>query len=176
MRVIVEVIAGPAASRRISLVAGQAVCVGRTEWADVSFPRDPLMSGTHFLLETDASGCYITDKGSRNGTFVNGQRISQKTRLRDGDRIVAGQTRFAVRIEGPVADDVPPGSPAAFAATGKGPAEDVFPPGEGPGPVAADSDTSTVRPPPGSPVRRTPMAPEPQAVQGVPLPLPGQLP
>jgi len=175
MRVIVEVIAGPGASRRISLVAGQAVSVGRTEWADVSFPRDPLMSGTHFLLETDATGCYITDKGSRNGTFVNGQRISQKTRLRDGDRIVAGQTRFAVRIEGPVAGEAPgsglAATPASPSLRDRRRENEGFPPGEGPGPVAADSDSSTVRPPPGSPVRRTPLAPEPQSVQGIPLPM-----
>lgn len=181
MRVIVEVIAGPAASRRISLVAGQTVCVGRTEWADVSFPRDPLMSGTHFLLETDSTGCYITDKGSRNGTFVNGQRISQKTRLRDGDRIVAGQTRFAVRIEAEAAAEMPQaGSVSGLLATPP-PARDKvrgadFPPGEEPGPIATDSDTSTVRPTPGSPVRKTPLAPEPQAIQGVPLPLPGESP
>ncbi len=178
MRVIVEVIAGPAASRRISLVAGQAVCVGRTEWADVSFPRDPLMSGTHFLLETDATGCYITDKGSRNGTFVNGQRISQKTRLQDGDRIVAGQTRFAVRIEGSVAaGSGGVGESPAVAPRDKGRAND-FPPGEPPSPIAAESESSTVRPPAGSPVRRTPPAPEPKAIQGVPLPdqAPGVVP
>lgn len=178
MRMIVEAIAGPGPGRRISLVAGQAVSVGRTEWADVSFPRDPLMSGTHFLLETDASGCYITDKGSRNGTFVNGQRITQKTPLRDGDRIVAGQTRFAVRIEGLVAAEAPGAGPVVSPVSPPPPGkrrEDVdvvFPPREEPGPIAADSDTSTVRPPPGSPVRRTPLAPEPQALQGIPLPMP----
>lgn len=172
MRVIVEVIAGPAGSRRISLVAGQAVCVGRTEWADVSFPRDPLMSGTHFLLETDATGCYITDKGSRNGTFVNGQRISQKTRLQDGDRIVAGQTRFAVRIEGAVAAGAPGGEekPVSPPARDKTLGKEFAPPCGEPSPVAAESESSTIRPPAKSPVRRTPLAPEPQAIRGVPLP------
>lgn len=169
MRIIVEVIAGPAGSRRISLVAGQAVCVGRTEWADVSFPRDPLMSGTHFLLETDSTGCYITDKGSRNGTFVNGQRISQKTRLQDGDRIVAGQTRFAVRIEGAVAAGAQ-GIPAPPAPGDKSRESEPSPPGEWPGPIAGESESSTIRPPAKSPLRHTPLAPEPQAIQGVPLP------
>jgi pSer/pThr/pTyr-binding forkhead associated (FHA) protein len=175
MRVIVEVISGPAASRRVSLVAGQSIRIGRTDWADVSFPRDQLMSGIHFLLETDASGCSITDQGSRNGTFVNGRRIDQKTLLRDGDRIVAGQTRFAVRIEGVSASAAapsPPGGqvvPQTFPPPGVSSVEGRATPGATQSDVfPADPESSTVRPAPESLSRQTSCPPEPTAIRPAP--------
>ncbi len=196
MRVIVEVISGPAANRRIPLVAGQAVRIGRTDWADVSFPRDQLMSGTHFLLETDSTGCYITDQGSRNGTYVNGNRIGQRTALRDGDRIVAGQTRFVVRVEGGVEGPVvapPPIVPAPAPIVPQPTAPPPVAPPK-PAPVAPrvvsqgppseglqiDPESSTVRPAQEGAGRRPSYVPEPKAIRPgpappiVPVPPPGQ--
>lgn len=40
----------------------------------------------------------VLDLDSRNGTFVNGERVSQK-QLRDGDELVLGSVHFRVRIE-----------------------------------------------------------------------------
>lgn len=123
MRVILEIISGPTAGRKIRLTAAQELRVGRTEWADVAVPHDSLMSGMHFALESDFSGCYLSDLNSSNGTLVNGQRVRSRTRLQAGDEIVAGQTRFAVHIEqdlqggpGNVATaGSPPLAPVAFA-------------------------------------------------------------
>jgi hypothetical protein len=108
MRVILEVISGPAAGRRVRLTADQELRVGRTEWADFAVPQDSLMSGVHFAVRSEAAGCSLTDLGSRNGTLVNGQPVTAPIRLRAGDEIQAGDTRFAVRIEGesPVAPAV----------------------------------------------------------------------
>ena len=58
------------------------------------------MSSTHFALETDDAGCYVRDLGSTNGTLVNGRRIMDRVLLRQGDEIVAGETRFALRDRG----------------------------------------------------------------------------
>jgi hypothetical protein len=57
------------------------------------------MSGVHFALRSDSSGCYLTDLGSSNGTLVNGQPVTARTLLRAGDEIRAGETRFAVYVE-----------------------------------------------------------------------------
>ena len=100
MRVILEVVSGPDAGKKILLAAGQSAQVGRTEWADFAFPHDGQMSGKHFLLETESDACYIKDQGSSNGTSVNRRRIAQRTRLSHGDEIRAGQTVFVVRMEG----------------------------------------------------------------------------
>ncbi len=99
MRVILEIISGSTAGRKVRLAADQELRVGRTDWADLAVPQDRLMSGVHFALQADPSGCYLTDLGSSNGTQVNGQPVSARTRLRDGDGILAGETQFAVRIE-----------------------------------------------------------------------------
>jgi DNA-binding CsgD family transcriptional regulator len=40
---------------------------------------------------------YLADLGSRNGTFVNGCRISGKTRLKEGDIISFGAVDFLLR-------------------------------------------------------------------------------
>jgi pSer/pThr/pTyr-binding forkhead associated (FHA) protein len=55
------------------------------------------MSGEHFCLECDDAACLINDLNSRNGTFVNGEKVD-KTVLRNGDTVVAGSTLLAVRF------------------------------------------------------------------------------
>jgi hypothetical protein len=119
MRVILEVISGATAGRKVRLTADQELRVGRTEWADFAVPHDSLMSGVHFALRSDSSGCYLTDLGSSNGTLVNGQPVTARTLLRAGDEIRAGETRFAVSIddESRAPGDVP-GQPAQTGSAG----------------------------------------------------------
>lgn len=66
---------------------------------------DPRVSRKHAMVQRDAADrCYLTDLGSRNGTTINGTRISAPVRLRDGDRIGIGDE--LLRFE----DPVPPGA------------------------------------------------------------------
>ena len=54
---------------------------------------DTEVSRLHAELERIAGEWTVSDDGlSRNGTFVNGARISGRTRLRDGDVLRVGQT------------------------------------------------------------------------------------
>jgi hypothetical protein len=117
MRVILEVISGSTAGRKVCLTADQELRVGRTEWADFAVPHDSRMSGVHFALQSDISGCYLTDLGSSNGTLVNGQPVSARTLLGAGDEILAGETRFAVHVEQELG--VPPGGVGAAEARGQ---------------------------------------------------------
>src|SRR5919202_3410159 len=58
-------------------------------------------------LEAIAGEWTVSDDGlSRNGTYVNGNRISGRTRLRDGDVLRVGQTSIAYRR--PEAEDSMP--------------------------------------------------------------------
>jgi len=79
------------------LKPGQRVRLGRASQADFAFPGDSHMSSIHFVLECSENTCCILDANSRNGTLLNGEKVSEKT-LTDGDQIVAGETRFLVRI------------------------------------------------------------------------------
>lgn len=58
--------------------------------------RDLLVSRRHAVLKTNEVGeCWIEDLGSRNGTFVNDERLSGKERLlRDGDVISVAFFKF----------------------------------------------------------------------------------
>ncbi len=44
------------------------------------------------LQRTDDGEYYLIDLGSRNGTFVNGRRVSIPVRLRNSDQLTVGQT------------------------------------------------------------------------------------
>lgn len=83
---------------RLVLKTGQFMRVGRKLPADLTGNEDAFMSSLHFLIECKADCCRISDMDSRNGTFLNGARITDAF-LRDGDVIVAGRTRFRVHIQ-----------------------------------------------------------------------------
>lgn len=58
--------------------------------------NDMLVSRRHAVLRMHDDGeCWIEDVGSRNGTFVNGERLSGKERLlKDGDKISIAYFEF----------------------------------------------------------------------------------
>jgi S1-C subfamily serine protease len=66
--------------------------LGRHPLSDVRFDaeRDLDVSSRHAALVRKPAGFMLQDLGSRNGTFVNGTRISADTLLRDGDIIGFG--------------------------------------------------------------------------------------
>jgi pSer/pThr/pTyr-binding forkhead associated (FHA) protein len=71
--------------------------VGKAPENDVSLADDPSASHLHAMLERFPAGWCVTDLGSSNGTWVNGERIWSSHRLRHGDEIRIGQTRLIFR-------------------------------------------------------------------------------
>jgi FHA domain len=72
--------------------------IGRRAEADVSLAWDGEVSGLHAELHHIGGEWAVVDDGlSTNGTYVNGERISGRQRLRDGDRIRVGRTVLAYR-------------------------------------------------------------------------------
>ena len=63
--------------------------------------RIPLASVSrhHCELTKDDGELLITDKGSSNGTFVNGKRVKE-TELAPGDLVSIGPVVFVVRVDG----------------------------------------------------------------------------
>ncbi|HUA92460.1 MAG TPA: FHA domain-containing protein [Terracidiphilus sp.] len=63
----------------------------------------PMISWRHAALDRTAQGVYVEDLGSRNGTYVNGMRISSRTLVRSGDEIGLGSFRFTLLEDGALA-------------------------------------------------------------------------
>src|SRR3712207_452643 len=93
-------------SGRQSLVAlhhGKTrVTIGRGPSNDVALGWDTEVSRVHAELEKVAGEWTLVDDGlSRNGTWINGERIGGRHRLRDGDVVQIGQTLVAFRMPDP---------------------------------------------------------------------------
>jgi len=83
------------------------VTVGRSPQADVSFGWDDEVSRLHATLEWIGTDWTIVDDGlSRNGTFVNGERLAGRRRLRAGDRIRIGGALLTFHEFGAGADEL----------------------------------------------------------------------
>ncbi len=66
------------------------VTVGRSSVAELCYPDDAGLSRQHLAFESDGRTWYVKDLGSKNGTLLNGSRISERNPLKPGDRIMAG--------------------------------------------------------------------------------------
>lgn len=71
------------------LLTGSSISIGRQEDSDVVI-EDRLVSRRHAVVEKERGHWLLRDAGSRNGTLVNGERISGAHVLRDGDEIQIG--------------------------------------------------------------------------------------
>ena len=81
------------------------VTVGRRPEHDVALTWDTEVSRLHAQLEPVGPDWTVIDDGlSRNGTYVNGERVNGRRRLRDADRIVFGETPVLFRAPQDAAD------------------------------------------------------------------------
>ena len=59
--------------------------------------EDGSVSRVHALFERLGGVWFVEDLGSRNGTYVNGQRISGRRLVRPGDEVRLGVARLVLR-------------------------------------------------------------------------------
>lgn len=80
------VLGAPSPGVKLHLKRGGSTTLGRDSGCGLAIDKRTL-SRVHATISFQHDGFSIEDNGSTNGTFVNGRRITQKTRLNDGDRI-----------------------------------------------------------------------------------------
>lgn len=93
---VLTFLSGPAAGLRCE-IAGQ-LTLGRSRACDVAL-EDDQVSRQHARIEQRQGELRIRDLGSRNGTRVNGRRITAEVALLDGDRIQLGTSTARVELE-----------------------------------------------------------------------------
>lgn len=83
--------------QNIRLADGQTLKVGRDEGNELVI-EDFSVSRMHASFTASANGVVLADLGSRNGTFVNGDRIVSLRDLSSGDIIDIGPVKIAIEI------------------------------------------------------------------------------
>ncbi len=91
----------PLASEPFELTIGNTTTIGRTSDNTVCLSGSPLVSRQHALVRChDGYQYQIIDLGSRNGTYVNEQRVVMPTTLTDGARILIAKNELVFeRVE-----------------------------------------------------------------------------
>jgi DNA-binding winged helix-turn-helix (wHTH) protein len=88
-------------TRQVLLNVGDNI-VGRapdaTVWLDA-----PGVSRHHAKIRVEGHEAFVEDLGSKNGTYIGGDRVSARTRLADGDQIRLGSIVVTFRIPPPAA-------------------------------------------------------------------------
>jgi DNA-binding CsgD family transcriptional regulator len=90
----------PAGHQLVALEVGR-LTLGTDAANDLVLPADSTLSRLHAVLERYGAGWCVRDLDSRNGTFVNGQRVWRERPLRSGDELRVGATRLVYRSEEP---------------------------------------------------------------------------
>jgi pSer/pThr/pTyr-binding forkhead associated (FHA) protein len=98
MKVTLKVLKGSSAGKEIKVPTPKCI-VGRGEDCQLR-PKSDAISRQHCVLYVNKSGqLVIRDLKSKNGTFVNGERISEDRVLKLGDKIQFGPLAFEVLID-----------------------------------------------------------------------------
>lgn len=98
--------------------------IGRGDSADLRLEWDEEVSALHAQVEVVRDECTLLDDGlSRNGSFVNEERVDGRRRLRDGDTLRFGRTAVLFRRPSESA-------PEATVAASEAPAAATISPGQ----------------------------------------------
>ena len=78
-------------------VRGKKFFIGRAEDCQLR-PGSDLISRHHCVLLVEDGYIGVRDFGSKNGTFINDERVVGERELKPGDRLTVGPLRFEVHI------------------------------------------------------------------------------
>jgi len=97
MQVKLKILKGSNVGKEVKLPVPKCL-IGRTEGCHIR-PQSDAISRRHCVIVTTDQEVVIRDLNSRNGTIVNGQRITEEVVLLNGDVVKVGPLEFEVMIE-----------------------------------------------------------------------------
>jgi phosphoserine phosphatase RsbU/P len=106
------VISSPDGTARTIALDHDSVTLGRSSTNELYYAEDAGLSRQHMAIERDGDQWTVRDCGSKNGTMVNGLRLTEPHTLQPGDRITAGHLTIEFRESG-----APPAPPPPSAQT-----------------------------------------------------------
>ncbi len=78
---------------------GRECLIGKqAERVDVVLPRHESVSRVHAKLEMTSEGMFLTDLGSTNGTFLNGEQLTGRQEIHAGDKVSFAHLSYRVRL------------------------------------------------------------------------------
>ena len=124
-------LSGGAGAGQVFALGKAILTIGRDSDCDVAIP-DTSISRQHAQIIRQEMGWYIQDLGSRNGTAINGQRLSAPQRLEDGDVLTVGNIPLRYLADSPLEEAAAPEAPIT-----------ETPPASGEEPAAGEMTTAT---------------------------------
>jgi pSer/pThr/pTyr-binding forkhead associated (FHA) protein len=88
---------GERGEKREYLISDMERYIGRDQGNDIVLEDDEISARHARILFADA-GFWVEDLETTNGTFVNGERIQERTRLRNEDLVRLGRTLLQFRV------------------------------------------------------------------------------
>src|SRR5678815_5172721 len=83
-------ILSPDGKSHVIQLQGDRITLGRSSAAELCFPDDTGLSRQHLAFEREGEAWILHDLNSKNGTILNGAKVTTKAPLRPGDRVMAG--------------------------------------------------------------------------------------
>jgi hypothetical protein len=110
MRALLVFQEGPGAGRSYPLdpFKQPALSLGRSSECDIAL-ADHRASRHHADVRWNGRQWEVVDRGSTNGTYVNGMQVHEPYELRPGDRVTIGETTIVLRDAPPSTGQPPPG-------------------------------------------------------------------
>jgi pSer/pThr/pTyr-binding forkhead associated (FHA) protein len=79
---------------RVYELNSAALNIGRGGQNDVRLENDEFASATHARVEPRRDGVWVQDRGSTNGTYLNGSKLNRPRQLKPGDVVRVGESDF----------------------------------------------------------------------------------
>ena len=89
------VIDGPAQGKIVN-IAKHPISIGRASVCDLVLDDD-FISSKHARITNQAEGYLVEDLGSTNGTWVEGEKLTQPVLIKPGVRIKIGRNTLTIR-------------------------------------------------------------------------------
>jgi pSer/pThr/pTyr-binding forkhead associated (FHA) protein len=97
MQVKLKVLSGSSAGRELK-IPGDEFLIGRSDACNLR-PKSDSISRKHCILRVREGRLFVEDLGSRNGSYLDDERLQEETEAKHGSKLRLGRLEFQVVLE-----------------------------------------------------------------------------